>query len=150
MNIYTYRNYDKNSINYAKFCVNHYLGRSANIAFYGHGKPYVANEDVYISVSHTGSDLVIAISTSEVGIDIEYMRSRHFDSIAKRMFADKEIKTITDFYSEWTKYESKFKHGGSDGVYQSFDIFADTMLTVYSSDEEYIFIQLEPLINKVK
>ncbi len=148
MNIYTYRNYDKNSIDYAKICLKHYLGKSANISYYGTGKPYVVGEDVYISVSHTGSDLVVAVSDSEVGVDIEYKRSRHFDSIARHMLGDKEIKSLDEFYLEWTKYESKFKHGGEDGVYRTFDIFADTVLTVYSRDEEYIFIPMEQIIVK--
>ena len=146
MNIYTYRHYDKNSIDKARVCVAHYLGRTANISYFGTGKPYVVNEDIYISVTHTGSDLVVAVSTKEVGIDIEYKRSRHFDSISRHMFGDTEIKTLDDFYLEWTKYESKFKHNGEDGVFRSFDIFADTILTVYSSDEDYVFVPMEQIL----
>tara|TARA_B100001287_G_scaffold226594_1_gene196371 strand:+ start:193 stop:678 length:486 start_codon:yes stop_codon:yes gene_type:complete len=54
---------------------------------------------------------VVAVSTKQIGIDIEYMKDRPYEKISKRYFHewehtdDKEI-----FYDLWTRKEAYTKH----------------------------------------
>ena len=91
MIIFTYRNYNGNSKPLAELCLRHMLNKESFISYYGDGKPYVVDEDLFISISHTYKDIVIAISEKEVGIDIEYKKSRHYQNIAVKMLNDKDI-----------------------------------------------------------
>ena len=145
MIIFTYRNYNGNSKPLAEKCLKYLLGRDVYISYYGDGKPYVVDENLFISISHTYKDIVIAISESEVGVDIEYKKSRHYESIANNMLK-KDALNIDEFYKEWTKHEAQFKHGGEDGEFAYFDLFADTQTTVYSKDTHYEFIAMETFI----
>lgn len=145
MKIYTYRDYKGNSLAYAKKCVEHYLGRTADLSYYGTGKPYVVDADVFVSISHTGHDLAVAVSDKEVGIDIENKKYRHYINIAER-FLEKDCRDINEFYAEWTKYEAQFKHGGDDGKFCTLDIFECVVMTIYSEDEEYIFLPMQNII----
>ncbi len=145
MVIFTYRNYCGNSKALAERCLKQLLKKDVYISYYGDGKPYVVDEDLYISISHTYKDIVIAISEKEVGIDIEYKKSRHYQTIADNMLK-KDILDIDDFYREWTKHEAQFKHGGENGSFAYFDLFKDTQTTVFSEDKEYKFIPMETFI----
>ena len=148
MMIFTFNEYNGDSLKYARACAKYFLGRDVHISYYGSGKPFIVGEDAFISISHTGHDLVIAVSNQEVGIDIENKKYRHYESIAKRFFGnDKTINDINDFYREWTRYEAQYKHGGDNGVFYSIDIFEEVILTVYSSDIEYIFIPMQNILN---
>lgn len=147
MIICTYRNYNGNSKALTEKCLTELLGKNVLISYYGDGKPYVVGEDLFISISHTYKDFVLAVSKCEVGIDIEYKKSRHYEGIAERMFDDKSIGNIDEFYREWTKMEAKFKHGGENGKYAYFNVFADTQMTVFSEDESYVFMPMETFVN---
>ncbi len=145
MIIFTYRNYNGNSKALAEKCLKQLYGRDIYISYFGDGKPYVVDENLFISISHTYKDIVIAISDKAVGVDIEYKKSRHYQSIADNMLK-KDIIDIDEFYREWTKYEAEFKHGGDNGIFAYFDVFADTQMTVYSEDTIYKFIPMETFI----
>lgn len=145
MIIFTYRNYNGNSKALAERCLKQLLSKDTYISYYGNGKPYVVDEDLFVSISHTYKDIVVAVSKKEVGIDIEYKKSRHYQNIADKMLK-KEVLDIDEFYREWTKSEAQFKHGGEVGEYAFFDIFEDTQLTVFSEDTDYKFIPMETFI----
>lgn len=145
MIIFTYRNYNGNSKPLAERCLKQILGKDVYLSYYGNGKPYVVDEKLFVSISHTYKDIVVAISEKEVGIDIEYKKSRHYQSVADNILK-KDIADIDEFYREWTKHEAQFKHGGEDGVFAYFDIFEDTQMTVFSEDTEYKFVPMESFI----
>lgn len=145
MIIFTYRNYNGNSKALAEKCLKHMLGRDAYLSYYGNGKPYVVDENLFISISHTYKDIVVAISEKEVGIDIEYKKSRHYQNVADRVLK-KDVADIDEFYREWTRHEAQFKHGGENGVFAFFDIFEDTQTTVFSEDTDYRFVPMETFI----
>ena len=145
MIIFTYRNYNGNSKPLAEKCLKYLLGRDVYISYYGDGKPYVVDENLFISISHTYKDIVIAISESEVGVDIEYKKSRHYESIANNM-KKKDSLIIDVFYMYCTNHEALFKLGGVAEIFAYFDIFADTQTTVYSKDTHYEFIAMETFI----
>lgn len=107
-----------------------------------HGKPYIIDfPNFHYNISHTHSAIAAAFSDSPVGIDIEKIRIAETE-IAKRFFAETEIKYVFDNYTEidihffdiWTKKESYVKYTGYglSTPLNSFDVCA------------------EPLVNKIQ
>lgn len=84
------------------------LSKSSN------GKPFFENGS-YFNISHSGHYVVMAVSTSEVGIDIEENKNRDMSSLT-RIFNEAEAKVIKehqDFYYLWCAKESLIKCMGS-------------------------------------
>ena len=78
------------------------------------GKPFFENGP-YFNISHSGHYVVMAVSTSEVGIDIEENKNRDMSSLT-RIFNEAEAKVIKehqDFYYLWCAKESLIKCMGS-------------------------------------
>ncbi len=144
MKIFTYRQYRDNSKILAKKCLKLLYNKDIDLN-YNNGKPYVSNEQIFISISHTGKDIVIAISEKEVGVDIEQIKLRDYQKIADK-FLRKKVSSLDEFYCEWTKYEAKFKHGGKNGVFFTKDIFENVKMTIFSEDTYYNFISMDKLI----
>jgi 4'-phosphopantetheinyl transferase len=90
------------------------------------GKPYL-DGDKYpkFNWSHTGNIILLGISNTEIGVDIEQVKERNVLPIAKRFFSNREYQYImnnTDakarFFEMWVMRESIGKYLG-DGI-QSF------------------------------
>lgn len=89
-----------------------------------HGKPYLLNSDLEFNLSHSGEQLVVAVSTKgPVGVDVELTQKNHeFDDIVYRFFAEQEqreyqlYKTEESrrqaFYRAWTRKEAYLKATG--------------------------------------
>jgi len=78
------------------------------------GKPFFENGP-YFNISHSGRYIVMAVSTSEVGIDVEENKNRDMSSLT-RIFNEAEAKVIKehqDFYYLWCAKESLIKCMGS-------------------------------------
>ncbi len=78
------------------------------------GKPFFENGP-YFNISHSGHYIVMAVSASEVGIDIEENKNRDMSSLT-RIFNEAEAKVIKehqDFYYLWCAKESLIKCMGS-------------------------------------
>ncbi|MBE6787459.1 MAG: 4'-phosphopantetheinyl transferase superfamily protein [Ruminococcaceae bacterium] len=95
-----------------------------------HGKPFFKDlPNFHFNVSHSGELLVIAISQSAVGVDIEKKRKLN-PKIAKR-FHPQEIDYINSKPSEsrfleiWTKKEACLKYlgAGLSGGLDTFSVF---------------------------
>jgi phosphopantetheinyl transferase len=77
------------------------------------GKPYVPDSNFHISLSHSGHCLAIALGTTDLGIDIEYLR--HRDKWLSLYHWINEPKDRLDYPSEqdflecWTAKESLVK-----------------------------------------
>lgn len=144
MTIYTFCGYDNNTTEVTEACLRNYYGSDCRAKLYHKedGTPYIDKADLNVSISHTDKYFILAISNSRVGIDIERIKERSFEAIARK-FLGNEVSDLRDFYLEWTKMESQFKHGGEDGKFRSFDVFKDIVLTVYSEDTDIIFIPYE-------
>jgi 4'-phosphopantetheinyl transferase len=84
------------------------------------GKPYLRDfPQWHFNVSHSGDKLLIAVSNSPVGIDIERIKSRKsFAGLVKKCFALSEQnywfdlpenEKLTVFYDFWTRKEAVVK-----------------------------------------
>lgn len=145
MIIYTFGGYNNNTAEIVQSCFRNYFGnadKEITLCYNEKGVPYILNVDEKISISHSQNYFVLAISNQNVGVDIECIKERAFESIARK-FLDDDITDLRQFYSEWTKLESQYKHGGTDGSLRSFEVFKDSILTVYSADQDIIFIPYE-------
>lgn len=83
-------------------------------------KPYLYDSPYHISLSHSGGLFVCALSSIELGIDIETRKysAEYSNNIAKRFFCEDEIKFISNdpeknFIKVWTRKESYVKMYGS-------------------------------------
>lgn len=87
------------------------------------GKPYTAGyPDVHFNISHSGNAVICAVCDKPVGIDIQLMKERDFDRLAKRAFTEKEQalffslppeKRREQFFKTWTAKESFIKYLGT-------------------------------------
>ena len=74
------------------------------------GKPYFANGP-YFNISHSGKYVLMAVSTAEIGVDIEEIKIKDMSSLV-RIFNEAEAKMIkehSDFYYLWCAKESLIK-----------------------------------------
>jgi 4'-phosphopantetheinyl transferase len=55
-----------------------------------HGKPYLPNREYHFSIAHSGESVAVAISRSEIGLDMESERSLDHLALAKRFFSPEE------------------------------------------------------------
>ena len=83
------------------------------------GRPYVDSLPLFISVSHSGSIAVCAVSDRPVGIDVEQIKKRSF-KLTDRIFSEDEIAYISGsakrFFEVWTAKEAYAKMTG-EGIY---------------------------------
>ena len=78
------------------------------------GKPYFENGP-FFNISHSGRYVIMAVSSSEIGVDIEENKNRDISSI-RRIFNEAEAKMAKehqDFYYMWCAKESLIKCIGS-------------------------------------
>ena len=74
------------------------------------GKPYFANGP-FFNISHSGKYVLMAVSTAEIGVDIEEVKNKDMSSLV-RIFNEAEAKMIkehSDFYYLWCAKESLIK-----------------------------------------
>lgn len=79
------------------------------------GKPYIENDPVFFSLSHSGEKGLIAISDRPVGVDLEVEKSRSLLHVLSR-FSEREraeISSDRDFLLHWTAREAFIKMKGA-------------------------------------
>lgn len=85
------------------------------LEFNQNGKPYLKGyPNFHFNISHSKDAVVIAFGNSEMGVDIEKVRSVNL-KVANRFFTENErakIKSPTDFFTVWTQKEAVIKKGG--------------------------------------
>lgn len=92
------------------------------------GKPYL-EKGPFVSVSHTGDIVVVAVSENEVGIDAEKMdrEVKKQEEIIQKYFTEKEKEYATTrekFLEIWTKKESYGKFTGEGIAHIGKDVFS--------------------------
>ncbi len=99
------------------------------------GKPYLADNKVYFSISHTRDTVAVAFSQYPVGVDAEYVREYN-EGVCRKMFSVSEREFVngddTKFTKLWTMKEAAVKATGQ-GVASikdySFDIKNETIIS---------------------
>ena len=81
------------------------------------GKP--VSDNYHLSISHKENLIAIAISNSNVGVDIEYVNEKiNVNNIKKTILNSEEshlsLNTAYDIFNMWVKKESKFKFEGGE------------------------------------
>ncbi len=120
-------------------------------------KPYVAATDFKFNVTHTTTYGLIAISKSEVGIDVEFIdESYDYQSVLNRVFKGEDLNEIQEsstplstFFKFWTRKEAIVKATGK-GI-------DDSMVTIpvkngnHRTDNIFISEQIKKLcVNSFK
>ena len=76
------------------------------------GKPFLPENSIYFSISHSENLVGIAFDRGKIGLDIEFIKPRNFDDILKHYKIKKETPVSeTEFYQIWTSYEAEYKSG---------------------------------------
>lgn len=70
-------------------------------------KPVIAGNLFYFSISHSKDIVAVAFDKFNIGLDIEYMKERNFDKIAKYLKIN--TKNKDEFYQYWTTFEAQYK-----------------------------------------
>jgi len=79
------------------------------------GKPgFVGRDDLFFSLSHTKTHVLVALSDHEVGADIETLR-HVTDRLRSRLFTAAEQDAF-DFFEGWTLREAVFKLTGAGSL----------------------------------
>ena len=105
------------------------------------GKPYVENDGVFFSISHTDGLVCCAVSDTPVGIDCEKITTKFdkkIESFANRYFLENEINLLKNeefsplrFYKIWTAKEAIYKMQGG--------VFPITKIDTLKNEVTYIF-----------
>jgi len=145
----------------ARYSVGHYLDKpyqEINLVFGEKGKPHIGNlADVHYNISHSGYYVVCAVSSKELGIDVERIRKVNL-RIAERFFSPSEIHDLMAveeenrmqyFITLWTIKESYLKAIGR-GLTQHLNSFTivkngDSYLLTGNSEAETYGIENQQL-----
>lgn len=128
----------------ARYSVGRYLGnpeQEITLVFGEKGKPHIGNlADIHFNISHSGYYVVCAVTTQELGIDVERIRKVDL-RIAERFFSASEIHDLMEqdvnnrmhyFITLWTIKESYLKAIGR-GLTQHLNSF-----TIRKNDDSYL------------
>lgn len=111
------------------------------------GKPMIDNG--YISLAHSGDKVVLAVSDSPVGIDIENInQQRDFSRLSHRLNFTLTPDKRLSFFRQFTRYEAVFKMGERNRpiypYYYSTDDFIICIITMNKKEKIY-FINKIPM-----
>ena len=90
-----------------------------NVKTAEHGKPYLANSDLYFNISHSRRYVVCAIGEQELGVDIQFHKKGDTDKTAKKIMSATEWQEYQKagdkrkyFFDLWAQKESYLKYTG--------------------------------------
>ena len=93
----------------------HHFGHINDLEYNEYGKPYLADRSAYISISHSQQWVVLAVSSTEIGADIQVV-SPIRPGVLRRCFTDEEREYIGKdskrFTQLWTRREAYAKFTG--------------------------------------
>ncbi len=131
---YAVRNYGKiknSSVGYPKGCITEVTigdllgpGEALDLKYRTgeQGKPYFTDDSLpFFNISHAGGMVVLAVSDTEVGIDIQDKRKNRETDMAERFFSERESRAVNEdesrdiFYRLWSRKEALGKCTG-EGV----------------------------------
>ena len=91
--------------------------KEEDILFKDSGKPYVEDEKIEFSVSHSVQLWMVAIGESSIGADIQVFKKCDTEGISQKLYSEDEIKFIDlwgdyGFFKLWTRREALVKAQG--------------------------------------
>lgn len=87
-----------------------FYGKKSELLHNTDGSPYFKDEnEINISISHTGSIVALLFDNKKAGVDIEEFKNRNFKDILKYFKIDFENISKETFYQIWTDYEARYK-----------------------------------------
>lgn len=81
-----------------------------------YGKPILINLPYYINITHSNEYLIVGVSNSNLGIDLEYINNQHL-KLSKRLFIEQKEYTINEVISTYTIKEAYIKYYGRSILY---------------------------------
>ena len=115
------------------------------------GKPIIQNG--FISLAHSGPYVVLAVSDSPVGIDIEdTSQNKDFSRLARRLNFTLAENKRDSFYRQFTHVESLYKLGEHSGSIRSFYYSINTFvlcITTLNNKEKINIIKKIPFENGI-
>lgn len=74
-----------------------------------HGKPFLLNSPLRFNLSHSSGVTALAVSTQEVGLDIQKRTERELSALSRRLTPAERAE---DFFALWTAKEAYIKYMG--------------------------------------
>lgn len=141
----TYTNEAKRNEKIARDLLFSYMVKKENIdpeiVYNEYGKPYFKNSKLYFNVSHSNKKVLIALSDSELGIDIQKISNydeERIDKLAKRIYNDNDYNYFNNdenvtFTQIWTIKEAYLKYVGYGLIKNLHDIVVE-----YNTNSVYL------------
>lgn len=144
---------------FVKFCYGHYrdimargdmqLPREIAIIREDGKKPRFDRDDVHFNLSHSHGVVMLAISHSPIGVDIEKVRDIDYKKID---FVDAD--DVDDFFEKWTMRESYLKFTGeglkkmrceipSDAHFEHFPVYDDYIACVCAEEQNIMAYEID-------
>ena len=150
---------EADSDKFIKFCYGHYrdimaqygadLPKEVEIVRKEGEKPRFDTEEAYFNLSHSGGVMMLGISHSPIGVDIEKIRDidyKKFDFI--------DADDIEDFFEKWTERESYLKFTGeglsafrreipSEAHFEHFPVWDEYYACVCADEQNIIAYEID-------
>ena len=150
---------EADSDKFIKFCYGHYrdimaqygadLPKEVEIVRKEGEKPRFDTEEAYFNLSHSGGVMMLGISHSPIGVDIEKIRDidyKKFDFI--------DADDIEDFFEKWTERESYLKFTGeglsafrreipSEAQFEHFPVWDEYHACVCADEQNIIAYEID-------
>ena len=143
----TYTNEAKRNEKIARDLLFSYMVKKENIdpeiVYNEYGKPYFKNSKLYFNVSHSNKKVLIALSDSELGIDIQKISNydeERIDKLAKRIYNDNDYNYFNNdenvtFTQIWTIKEAYLKYVGYGLIKNLHDIVVEYNIIAQNETE---------------
>ena len=96
-------------------------------------RPHFKNDGIHFSISHSENLVVVAFDDEPVGIDVEFVKPRDFEKLARRYGI--KIETLADFYKWWTSYEAKYKNPNGKFV-TTFELLPEYICSIVTPEKQ--------------
>ena len=140
---------------YLKFLERKINAFNLKVEFNENGKPLI--EGINFNISHSHNLVAVAISSHEVGIDLELIEDKDNSKIAKKIMNEEEyqkyLKNKEYFYKVWTKKEAYLKRKGLALDFAlNKDYKIDDVVSYYIQDEDdnNYYLSVSPSSSRVE
>lgn len=145
---------------FIKFCYGHYrdimaqyggdLPQEISIIRTNGKKPYFDSEEVFFNLSHSHGVVMLGISHTPIGVDIEKIRDIDF-----KRFDFIEAEDLDEFFEKWTERESYLKFTGkglsmmrceipADAHFEHFPVFGEYHACVCADEQSVRAYEIDP------